>query len=102
MPWVDRLDVVGIVDGAHLHQFAVEMEHAVRSCAFVEVVDVLGNDGDVVVLLKVYKSLVSGIRTGVEQLPAAGVVETVDKGGIGAETVGRGHLHHGIVLPESA
>lgn len=66
-----------------------------------EVIDILGYDVDVVVFLKLDKGEMGGVGTRADELAAAFVVETVDQSGIAAETVGRGHLHDGIILPES-
>lgn len=64
-----------------------------------EIVDILGYDVDIVVFLQLDKGEMSGVGTRADKLSATFVVETVYQIGIAAETIGRSHLHDGIVLP---
>ena len=85
---VEALYIIGIGHRAYLHQLAVEVEHMARPGALVEVVDVLGDDIDIIVFLELDEGLVGAVGHGLEL-------------GVAAETVGRGHLHHGVVLPQA-
>ena len=98
---VEGEEAVLIVDGAHLHQLAVEVEHLRRAGAFVQIVDVLGDDLHVEILLQVNQAEVAGVGLRVDQLVAALIIELVDERGVAAVAVGRSHIHHGVFLPEA-
>ena len=61
---VEGLDIVGVGDGAYFHQLAVEVEDVGGTSAFVEVVDVLGDDVDVVVFFELDEGAVGVVGEG--------------------------------------
>jgi hypothetical protein len=44
--------IVGVAAGGDLHEFAMEMDDVGAACALVQVVDVLGDDGDLEIVLE--------------------------------------------------
>ena len=78
------------------------MQHIVRSCALMQVIDVLRYHIHVVILLKFRQREMGGIGLGLEQIAPARIVEFMHKFRIAPETIGGGNLHYGIVFPESS
>ena len=77
------------------------MQHIVRSCALMQVIDVLRYHIHVVILLK-FRQRDGRHWAGLEQIAPARIVEFMHKFRIAPETIGGGNLHYGIVFPESS
>ena len=101
LPAVEGVYEVGIAAAAHFFEFTVEMEDMGASGALVEVVDVLGDDADVVVALEVGESVVAGVGRGLVELFAAGVVEIVHQAGVTLPGFGGAHVLDAVFLPEA-
>ena len=69
--------------------------------ALVEVVDVLRDDGDVVMLLKLGQRQVGGVGLRGEELAPQGIVEVGDEVGVGLPALGGGYCLDGVTLPEA-
>ena len=99
---VEGLGVFRTDDRTQLHQLAVQVEHVARSCALVQVVDVLGHHAHVKAVLQAGYQFVSLVRGGLGKIVAARVIESVHKSGVCGKSLGRGDLHHRILLPQAA
>ena len=93
--------VVGVGRGAYFEQLAVEVDDVRGAGALVEVVDVLRDDGDVVVLLKLGQRQVGGVGLRGEELAPQGVVEVGDEVGVGLPALGGGYCLDGVTLPKA-
>ena len=69
--------------------------------AFVEVIDILGDDTHVEMLLEFMQDLMGAVGLYSTELAAAFVIELMYERRIAAETVGTRHIHHRIVLPQT-
>ena len=98
----DVARVFGGAARAGLHQFAMEIDDIRRTGTGMQVVDVLRDDGHVVVLLKFRQQQMSLVGAGIHQLPAQAVVEFVHKNRIFVPSLGSSHFFHRITLPQSA
>lgn len=56
----------------------MQVDHITAARLFVQVVDILGNDMYIKILFQFSQSGMSGIRPGVQQLPASLVIEVED------------------------
>ena len=100
-PGVEGVYLGLVVDGAYLHQLAMQVEHMGAAGAFMQVVDILCDHVHVVPLFQIYQSEMSGIRLGFEEIVAALVVKLMHECRIGRESICAGHLHHRIFFPKS-
>ncbi len=98
----EGVDTALVVDGAHFHQFAVQVEHFRRAGALVEVIDILCNHVDVKAFLEIDEPAVAGVRLDFDELVATVVVEFVDEGGVALKAVGRADVHDGVLFPQTA
>ena len=57
----------------------MEVQHIFRTGAFVQIVDILGDNVDVELFLEIYKPEVACVGTGVDKFAAAGVIEFVNQ-----------------------
>jgi hypothetical protein len=104
-------DVIGAmvacaaVQAADFVQFAVHVDEVLAACAFVQVIDVLGDNqyiaGEFAFQLR--KGKVRGIRlyAGVVQLPTAGIVKLMHQRGVFGETFRGGNLFDTVVVPQA-
>ncbi len=91
-----------VVDGADLHQLAVEMENVGAAGAFVEIVDVLGYDHHFETFFEFNQGAVAVVGAAGEELCAALAVEFMDQCRVAGEAFGAADVHDGIVFPETA
>lgn len=77
------------------------MDHLRRARHLVQVVDILGDNGHVVPLLEFGHEPVALIGLHAPALLAEHVVEIGYQCGVGLPALVRGHLGHGVVLPQS-
>ncbi len=95
-------DQVGVALAAGFAQFAVEVDDAGAAGAFVEVVDVLGDDGDVVEgAFEGGEGEVTGVRSHVVELGAAGVVEVEHKAGVALPSFGGADVFDPVIFPQA-
>lgn len=66
-----------------------------------EVIDILGNDVDVVMLLQGSKGMVSSIGLCCQYISPAHIVEGLYEGGIAAPSTGCGYIFNVVALPEA-
>ena len=95
-------DQVGVAFAAGFAQFAVEVDDAGAAGAFVEVVDVLGDDGNVVEGgFEFGKGEVTGVGGHVVELGAAGVVEVEHEAGVALPGFGGADVFDAVVFPQA-
>ena len=82
---------------------AMHVQHAPRPAAFMQVVDILGDDQQLAVAIRASSrpsASCAGIGLRGEHRRAALVVEALDQIGIAAEALGRGDLLDRVILPQ--
>lgn len=87
---------------ADFRQFAVQVDDAGAAGPFVEVVDILGDDGDVVVLLQRGDGFVGGVGSHVFQLEPLPVVEIQQQAAVGVPALDGGDGLRVVLFPEAA
>src|SRR5580698_5703378 len=75
----DVIDEGFVLLAAHLEYLAVQVEHAGTAGAFVEVVNILGDDVDVEVLFQLGKAAVGSVGFGFGDVAAPHIIEVEDK-----------------------
>ena len=85
--------------GGGFQQFAVQMDDVAAAGSFMQVVHVLGNDGDGVVRLQAGYEPVCQTGGGLEQLAPQAVVEVNDEFGVSHVALDAGYLFYGVFFP---
>ena len=96
---VDNQVVIAVAAG--LGQLAVQVQHMGRAGLLMQVVDVLGDDADIVFLFQPHQLAVPLVGFDLEKLPAPLVVEVKHQLGVAQVGVVGGHVLYTVVLPEA-
>ena len=96
---VERHDERRIVRRAQFGEFAVEVENARRAGAFVQVVDILGDDLHIEIALQSSDGPVCGVRFGREHFAAAVVVEADHAPAVKVQGLGDADLLDLVISP---
>lgn len=97
----DGVELVFIALAAHFQDLAMEVEDVLRASTLVEVIDILGNDVDVVMLLQGSQGKVGGIGLCGQYISPAHVVEGLYEGGIAAPGAGCGYVFNVVAFPQA-
>ena len=79
----------------------MQMDDLRGACHLVEVVDILGHNGDIIVLLKLSHEAMTLVGLHVPAFLAEHVIEVRHKRGVGLPSLVGGDFLHGIVLPQA-
>ena len=94
-------DEVVVAVAAGFGQFAVEVEHVGAASLLVEVVDILGDDVDIVFLFKAHELAVAFVGFDREELAAAFVVEVEYQFRVAEVGFVGGDVFHAVLFPET-
>ena len=93
--------VLGVAAGADLHQLAVQVDDVRGAGLLVQVVDVLGDHHHLIFLLQSGHQPVALVGLDAPALAAQHVIEVGHQRRVGLPSLVRGHLCHGVFLPQS-
>ena len=100
----EGLLIAGVIDiaaGAYLHELAVKMDDMAGAGLLVQVIDILGDDGDLILLLETGHKTVGLVGLDIPALLAKHIIEIGDQGGVVQPALVGGYLGHGKLLPEA-
>lgn len=91
-----------VIECTHIVQLPMQVQNIGRPGTLVQIVYILRDDTHIEVLFQVYQPAVAGIWFGGKQFLAAFVVELVYQCRIAGKAIGTGHVHHGIIFPQTS
>ena len=91
--------VVGILRGGGFHKFPMQVDDLGGAGSLMEVIYILGDDGDIEELLQSCHQLVTAAGLHQGQLPAAFVVEVNHEFGITDIALNGGHILYAVLFP---
>ena len=93
--------VVAAVLGPHLGKLAMEMDHLRTSGPFVQIINILSHDRNLVLILQCCDGKMSRIGFHRCELSPAGIIEIQDKGRVPVPAFDGRYVFHLMVLPQS-
>src|SRR5690606_32918634 len=98
---IPRFDFLGIGQGADLQKFTMKMEYPRTTRAFVQIINVLGDNLNLEIIFQFNQVFMSCIGSYLKELPASLIVKIMDQIGVAYESFRCGYIIHIVTFPQS-